>query len=282
LYPRISNIQQRIASDEREVESIKTMSADAAPTILLVGNSLLLRGLAYPKIKKDLPPDARPVRFVIENTEYLDWFYGLRQLFAKGVKPTKVMLCLNLGQTLSHSVLDDSAWHLFGRRDLLAISRNAGMDTTQTSSLIFAHWSAFYAGREGIRNYILNITAPGYAAELHRLAMHPPFLPAEGKTLIQARERLHSLNELCWQNGVQFVLLVPPALGNRNDLLIQAANLEGVDVDAPIASGTLGPEFFRADRFHLNEKGAEIFTDAIVRDLRAQFRRTNHSIVQSQ
>ena len=270
LYPKFSRIERRITLDKKEVKSLVDQSQKTPPTVLLIGNSLLLHALDYPKIQNDLTPTARPVRYVIENTEYLDWYYGLRRLFAEGVRPSMVVLCLNLGQTLSHGVLDQSAWHLFGARDLLAISRDAGMDTTQTSGLVFAHWSAFYAGRGGIRNYILNVTDPSYAAELHRLARHPPVLPSEEKMLAQSRERLRALDQLCRQNGTKFVLLIPPAFGSRNDLLLRAGTLEHVDVDAPITSGSLGPEFFRDDRFHLNEKGATVFTDAIVRDLRAR------------
>jgi hypothetical protein len=270
LYPKFSRIERRIASDKKEVKSLGDQSRNTIPTVLLIGNSLLLHALDYQKIQNDLTPNARPVRYVIENTEYLDWYYGLRRLFAEGVRPSNVVLCLNLAQTLGHGVLDESAWHLFGTRDLLAVSRDAGMDTTQTSSLVFAHWSAFYAGRAGIRNYILNVTDPSYAAELHRLARHPPLLPPEEEMLAQSRERLRALDQLCRQNGSKFILLIPPAFGNRNDLLLRAGALEHVDVDAPVASGSLGPEFFRDDRFHLNEKGAKVFTDAIVRDLRAR------------
>ena len=270
LYPKFSRIERRITLDKKEVKSLVNQSQKTPPTVLLLGNSLLLRGLDYPKIQNDLTPTARPVRYVIENTDYLDWYYGLRRLFAEGVRPSMVLLCLNLGQTLSHGVLDQSAWHLVGARDLLAVSRDAGLDTTRTSGLMFAHWSAFYAGRAGIRNYILNVTDPGYAAELHRLANHPPVLPSEEKMLAQSRERLRALDQLCRQNGVRFVLLIPPALGGRSDILLQAGTLDHIDVDAPIALGSLGPEFFRADRYHLNKKGATVFTDAIVRDLRAR------------
>src|ERR1700680_4171739 len=48
LFPRISHIQQRIVQDQRQVLAFRTPPRDAEPFILLVGNSLLLRGLDYP------------------------------------------------------------------------------------------------------------------------------------------------------------------------------------------------------------------------------------------
>jgi len=270
FYPRMSRIEARIASDQRQVGTLAATSENDPPSVLLLGNSLLLHALDYPKIQQDLAP-IRVVRYVIENTEYLDWYYGLRKLFAEGVRPTKVVLVLNLGQTLSHEVLAESPYKLFRADDLLAVSRDADMDTTQTSNLLFAHWSAFYAGREGIRNYILNVTDPAYATELHRLARVPSVLPSEEQLLEQSRTRLQTLDQLCRRYGVQFVLVVPPALGTGSTILLKAGELQGVDVDAPVPLVSLGPEYFLADHFHLNEKGEALFTEALARDLRTRF-----------
>jgi hypothetical protein len=270
LYPRMSRLEHRIVADERQVASLAARAENDPPSVLLLGNSLLLHALEYPKIQKDLAPNVHAVRYVIENTDYLDWYYGLRRLFAKGVRPSKVVLCLNLGQTLSHEVLSSSPRHLFRVRDLLAVSRDAGMDTTESSNLVFSHFSAFYASREGIRNYLLNVSDPPYARELNRLARQPPIFPSKEEMLQESRIRLKQIDELCRQNGAQFVLVLPPALGDRSDLLLTAGSLEGVDVVAPIASGALGVEFF-LDHFHVNEKGAALFTEALERDLRARF-----------
>ena len=143
-FPRISQIEGRIRSDERQAMSIRASTPGSPPTVLVVGNSLLLRGLDYPKIQTEMAPQARVLRFGIENTEYLDWYYGLRHMFAAGVHPSMVVLCLNLGQTVSSRTLGDySARHLFGGSELLSVAHETGMDATRTSGLILAHWSAF-------------------------------------------------------------------------------------------------------------------------------------------
>jgi hypothetical protein len=238
----------------------------------LAGNSLLLRGLDYPRIRTELAPDAHVVRYVIENTEYLDWYYGLHHLFASGIRPSMVVLCLNLGQTVSPGTLGDySARHLFGFSELLPVAHDARLSATQTSGLFLAHWSAFYASRATMRNFILNKSAPGYAAAMHALAdnIKSP-LPPDEELLRVARTRLHAIDLLCRQSGVQLVLLIPPSMAGRNELLASAAALEKVNFDYPFPTGTLGAELFRPDGAHLNEQGAVQLTGALAARLRAR------------
>jgi lysophospholipase L1-like esterase len=271
-FPRFSQIERRISGDERQLTVLGDPTPGSAPTVVLVGNSLLLRGLEYPRIQTEMASDARILRLVIENTEYLDWYYGLHHLFVSGVRPSMVVVCLNLGQTVSTRTLGDySARHLFGVADLLPVAHDAGMSATQTTGLVLAHWSAFYASRATIRNFILNKADPPYATVLHSLADGAVnSLPADNELLTIARVRLNAIEQLCTRYGVTFVLLIPPSLGRRNDLLESAARLQNVNYDYPLPSGTLGPEFFRADGTHLNEKGATVFTDAIERCLRVR------------
>jgi hypothetical protein len=272
-FPRISHIEARIRGDERQVAAISSSAAaPSAPVVLLVGNSLLLRGLDYPRIQTEMTPDVQVVRFVIENTEYLDWYYGLRHLFASGVRPSTVVVCLSIGQAVSSRTLGDySARHLFGVSELLPVAHDAGMDATRTSGLVLAHWSSFYSSRATIRNFILNRTAPGYAAAMHSIADNiKETLPPDEELVAKARAHTQALQQLCRQYGVELIILVPPSLGRYNDLLVSAAELEHVKVDDPLPFGSLGPEFFRPDGSHLNEKGAMVFTEALARSLRTR------------
>jgi len=271
-FPRVSQIEERIRNDENQAMSIRASAPGSLPTVLLVGNSLLLRGLDYPKLRSEMAPNEQVVRFVIESADYLDWYYGLRHMFTSGVRPSVVVVCLNLGQTVSSRTLGDySARHLFGVPELLPVAHDAGMDATQTSGLFLAHWSVFYASRATIRNYILNRTAPAYGAALHTLADSATTPLAEDDELVRkARTRLHSIDQLCRHYGAEFVLLIPPSLGRYNDLLASAAQLQAVNFDYPLPTGALGPEYFRADKNHLNDKGAVVFTDAIAVYLRAR------------
>ena len=269
-FPRISNIERRIRNDESRVMTLRSTGVDARPTVLLAGNSLLLMGLDYPHLNAQVGRQAYAVRFVIENTEYLDWYYGLHHLFASGVRPSIVVLCLNVGQTVSSRTLGDySARHLFGASDLLPVAHAAGMDATQTSELLLSHWSAFYASRATMRNFILNRAAPGYATAMHNLADNArSSLPPDDEVIGTARARLDAIDSLCRQFGAQLVLLIPPSLGGRNELLASAAQLGNVNFDYPLP--TLNSDMFRSDGTHLNQKGAAVFTQAIARCLQAR------------
>ena len=268
LFPHISHIQHRIVDDQRQVLAFRTPSRDAKPLILLVGNSLLLRGLDYPAIQAEFP-DAHVVRYVIENTSFLDWYYGLNHLFRLGIRPTRVVLCLNTGQTVTPEILGDySARYLFDARDLMSVARDAGLDTTQTSNLFFAHWSSFYASRATIRNYLINIADPPYASALHELARIPQRFPSESQMIAIASPRLRAINELCRRNGSDFIFLVPPSLSNLDEVLIKAGALENVKVVVPLPAGTVAAEYFRADGAHLTEKGATLFTKKLAQELR--------------
>jgi hypothetical protein len=266
LFPRYSRIQRRVEEDRHSLTDLRGTSV-SPPIVLLLGNSLLLHGLNYSKIRTELSTVARPVRYVIENTEYVDWYYGINHLFAEGIKPATVVLCLNLGQFLSNKGLGDySSRYLFGAGDVLPAARDSGFNNTETAELVLSHWSAFYSSRAMIRNYLLNIADPGYAAALHGLAQVPPVFPPDVEEIAQSRIRLRALNDLCRRHGARFVLLVPPALTNEGEALVKAGALEHVDVAIPVSLGSLGPEFYR-DRFHLNEKGAEVFTKALEREI---------------
>jgi hypothetical protein len=275
LFPRFSHLQRRIVGDEREARAIGAPVHNGPATVLIVGNSLLLHALDYPAFTADLAPDVKPVRYAIENTSYLDWYYGLRALFSEGVRPSRVVLCLNLAQTLERGVLGEyTARHLFRAQDLLAVGRDAGLDNTKTSGLFFAHWSAFYADRAHIRNYILNISDPGYADAMNTLARVPPNFPPDDEALYETRLRLRTIMKLCQEYRVDFVFVVPPSLKLRDELLATAGTLENIPVDIPVPLGSLGPKYF-LDGFHLNPKGAEVFTTALSRDLKTRFGKVN-------
>jgi hypothetical protein len=140
--------------------------------------------------------------------------------------------------------------------------------------MFLSHWSDFYASRATIRNFILNLVDPPYAKAMNRLGAVPPVYPSEQEIIAESRVRLHALRELCLRNGVDLVFLVPPALDAREEPeepILRAGALERVDIDIPIHVGVLGPEFYM-DRFHLNPKGALVFTDALARDLDQRLR----------
>jgi hypothetical protein len=239
------------------------------PNILLLGNSLLLEGLDYERIQKDMAPETGVTRFVIEGTLYYDWFYAIRRLLAEGSRPDLLVLCMSPLQFVQNNVPNDYAgFYMFQVRDIPELSRAAHFGLTKASSLIFAHYSLFYAGRNNLRNFILNRTYPAYGEFLHGIRTAPGQYPPAEDFQRLAQQRLRALNEECLRYGVPFTFLTPPAVSTQGELEMQEAGRQvGTSVLTPIPGGTLAPEMF-SDGFHLNGRGAKVFTEALERQLK--------------
>jgi hypothetical protein len=209
-------------------------------------------------------PDVKPSRLVVENTSYLDWYYGLRGLFRQGAKPDVVVLVLNPTQLTSNSFNGDySARFLVAPQDLPSFSRSVGADGNRASSLWLANVSAFYGARAEIRTWLMGRLLPGLTS-LFRTSPRP----SGGDVGAVASERFTELRELCLQNAAQLLVVLPPARRDAGvDGITQAAAQADVHVLIPIAPGVLPPSNY-ADNFHLNATGAGIFTPALASSLK--------------
>ena len=93
MLDRVSRIQRRTVEEYRLAQ---TIGADTCGRkhVLLVGNSLLDEDVRFDRVRDALADrwDAR--RFVIEQTFYYDWYYGLKRLFREGARPDVVIVML--------------------------------------------------------------------------------------------------------------------------------------------------------------------------------------------
>lgn len=261
-FRHISRIEGRTAREYQE-------AAHTHHGVLMLGNSLLLEGMDYERMRKTIDVH----RFVIEGTAWYDWYFGIRRLLAQGSRPDLIILCMNPVQLVSDETAGDySAFYLFRFSDIPAVSRAMHATLTRMSSLAFAHYSLFYAGRSNIRNIILNRTDPAYAGFLHDLQTAPRQFPSLESIRGPAEERLRALGETCKQYQIPCEFLIPPARNPQGEAeVIQAAHRAGMSVVRPIAGGVLGDDMF-SDGFHLNGRGAAIFTDALERELASSAR----------
>ena len=267
VFRRVSRLENRIMVDHRNALSLRP---GTKPHILLLGNSLLLEGLDYDALHKSLAPDAEVTRFVIEGTTYYDWYYGIRRLLASGSRPDRIVLCMSALNLLGAGIRGDySAYYLFQTQDIAGIARSIHYDTTKASNLVFARYSLFYAARNNMRNFILGKVDPAYSALINHIQFSRSQLPPSNEIEHSAEQRLRALNSECARYRVPFVFLIPPAIDAHGEReLLEAGRLSGTSVSVPIAGGTLPADLFR-DGFHLNSRGAAVFTDALARDLRA-------------
>lgn len=231
--------------------------------VLLAGDSLLLLDVDIKLLAHTLHTSDPLQRFSIEQTTYLDWLFGFRRLFSEGSRPAVLLLCMAPNSWTSAGIRGDySAFHLFKPDDIPAIAKRVNYDLTKESSLLFAHYSLFFAGRSNLRNFILTNTFPAYAGALHDLLTHPPPPETDEEFLRICQPRFQELERLCSDYGVHLIYVMPPGFGIHESAILEAGSRSGAAVIAPVHSDAW-PQSKFIDGFHLNEAGAREFTEKV-------------------
>ena len=267
--PRIRAMDARLNAEHARADELRQVQGQPVP-VLIVGNSLLKKGVNLSLLNKKLHPEYAVTRFVVEDTNYLDWYYGLRRLFHEGARPKAVVLVLNARQLIAQDVDGDYfAQLLMDRRDLLSVKRSVATDNTATSNLLFANLSRFYGFRSEVHKGFLLHLLPDFPALAAKLRPVPLPLAADDEIDRKATRRLKEISSLCSEYGAQFVFVVPPS-GTAPDgsgAIQRAGNRIGVLVFVPFQPQQLPPDLY-SDGFHLSYHGANIFTDALGSGLR--------------
>ena len=278
--PRLSHIIGRLKTEQAEAVRLKPLVGQPVP-VLIVGNSLLLDGVDISALDEKLRPEHRVTRFVVENTSYLDWYYGLRRLFREGARPKVLVLVLTSRQLLDQTLCGDFCAHLLvDWRDTLDVKHNIASDNTATSNLFFAAVSGFYGFRSELRKWILVHLLPDFPNFAAALRPKTPPLEPDEEIEKGAVSRLQQLSSLCQLYGAQFVLVMPPSNGVRDGsaAVQRAGNRLGIPVLVPFKPQQL-PSKLYSDGFHLNPQGAQVFTQALGPELRQLLQ--NDNFVQS-
>jgi hypothetical protein len=273
---RISKGAKRIHGDYSRALTLRSTSPDGRQTILVVGNSLLVVGVDRVKLAASLFPEYSVSLLPIENTTYLDWYFGLRRIFAEGARPFTVVLCLSPKQLISDSVNGAGfAHHMMQLRDLRAVAKAAGLDLTTTSVFFFAHLSSWLGDRESIRNWLLETTLPNANLLISSLIPRiPPPAKAEQRDVSAgAVRRLVELRDLSAAYGTRFLFLIPPLTSDKRlaEEISLAGERSGLTVLMPFVPGEMGAGYF-SDGFHLKPEGASTFTERLGRMLRSALR----------
>jgi hypothetical protein len=261
VFPKISRIRQRIETERETARHLK--GEPQRPAILVVGNSLVERGVDIDSLRAQLS-EYKVARFVVSDTSYFDWYYGLRRLFAEGSRPQTVVLGLSARQLLTTRIEGNlSANVLIRTTDVHRVARDLHQDNTTLSSLYFNNLSSFFGGSTQFRKWLL---ASEVMPDLQKLsvALSPPIrqLPPSSEIISVGAVRLRAIDEVCRRNGARFVLVVPPSPSPAEaqfDALKQAGSLSGVDVLAPAEKEEFTADLF-SDGLHLNRVGEGKFT----------------------
>ncbi len=258
-FSRISHIESRVNIGHAAALAARK-GGPSHPTILLLGNSLLLEGVEYTALQQQLGSRADPILFAIEQTQYLDWYYGIRRLLDDGSRPDRIVLSMNLRHLTSDAIRGEySAAYLFRTRDLKDVGSDINLNLTGISDLLFARYSMFYAGRLNVRNFSLGRIAPAYSTVLHNLNNTPKRAFSNAETLAIAAPRLAKLREACAEYQVDFDFLLPPGFEESSEGLLEAARQSGTSVLMPVPQNSWPADLYR-DAFHLNHEGSVRFT----------------------
>jgi hypothetical protein len=259
----------RISRQYDEALKIRPAGAGEPPSVLMVGNSLLLHGVQLNRLQELTSSRMRLNPIFLEATGYYDWLYALHGLFLRGARPQAVVVGVGVSYFLENGVRQDYApMMFFNATDTLAVASDLKLDRTATSNLLLAHSSTFWDTRSAIRMQVLNHIVP-HLEDLFSLVNQKPAVP-EGREFTEMTiPRLQRLRELCEANGARLILLVPPTLDSENAVneMTAAAQAAGVEVSVPIDPATLSAKFYQPDGMHLNRDGAVLFTSALAREL---------------
>jgi hypothetical protein len=270
VVPRVSQVERRHNADYQAALGLSQRASTGLKTVLIVGNSLLQEAIDRDGLREMSSSRYRVVVFPIENTTYLDWYFGLHRLAMEGSRPDIVILCLNIRQLLSNSTNGEGfARSMMWTGDILEVAKTAGLDSTITSNYLFANLSAWLGGRWVIRNWVLEGWMPNARALVDLFTPQGTVTPISLETIAErAIPRLKKLRDLCETFGAQFIFLVPPAVSGAESLTrIQSAAVDAkISLLIPFEPGEMPAATF-SDGFHLNPKGARIFTERLAAQL---------------
>jgi hypothetical protein len=269
ILGRLSHTEQRVNAEMQAARHLDPVTADGRQTVLVVGNSLLLEGVQMDSLQSELARQYQVSRLAIEQTHYLDWYFGIRRLLQEGAHPGVIVLSLATDQLASPFTLGESfAYRQMSIRDFPQVVHEANLDRTTASTYLFAHGSNWQADKGFIRQCVMILAIPHFRELAAHIADHGPHVNDPATLLAVAKKRLPQLAMLSRTYRVRIVLLVPPTLREDHSREIQAlGEQDGIPVWVLSPPGEFPRNYFR-DGFHLNAYGSGIFTSRLSQQLR--------------
>ena len=271
VLDHLSRTEHRVEVERKAARALRPTTPDGRPTVLLAGNSLLLEGVQLDKLHDELAPRYEVSRLGIEQTHFLDWYFGLRRLLQEGSRPGAIVLALGTDQLASKFTLGEEFAHRqMSARDLPLAIQETNLDRTTASTYFFAHWSNWLADKGVIRQRVLIVLVPNFRALAGRIADHGAHIHEQEVLVGMAKKRLPELAELSRTYGVKIVLMVPPALREDYSRDIQQV---GANVGMPVWVLSPPGEYPRSlysDGYHLNQQGSSDYTSRLAEQIRKQ------------
>jgi len=265
--PRVSKLIERVENERQAAIATRQRSDGNRKNVVFVGNSLLLWAVDLFSLQFRGSGQFRYSRFVMENTQYWDWYFGLRRLFAEGARPDAVALMLGANHWLGNSVEGEFfSYTLLRPADIFLLREKLELDRTSASNYFFASWSAWLGTRSIVRKNFLRLLFPDIELFTRKLAGDRAY-PESGVAFQQALLRLRELKAVCEARGVPLVVVLHPTLAKLEPFepIREAAVAAGVPVVAPVHMEY--PRSLYVDGFHLNTVGMQKFTQDLMSPL---------------
>jgi hypothetical protein len=268
LAKHYSSTYARVSRQYAEAVKVRPAAPGEPTSLLLVGNSLLLKGVDVDRLQELTSGTLRIYPIFLEGTGYYDWLYGLRCLFRHGARPQVVVLGLEVNTSLENGVWEQSPMMIFDAQDVLGVASDLGLDRTATTNLLLAHASAFWTIRGFLRRRILLRIVPHFE-DLFPFVRSQLTIPQGLRFETIVMSRLRTLRELCEAHGAKLILLIPPNPSSESAVrrMASASQKVGVEALVPIDPMALSARFYQPDAVHLNSEGAVRFTSALAVDL---------------
>jgi hypothetical protein len=266
-FDRVSKTQRRTVEEYILARTIGRESRCERRHMLIVGNSLLDEGVRFEHLRDAVAGQWHAERFVVEQTFYFDWYYGLKRLLTEGARPDVVVVMLSTRQWTRSDIRGDySAYYLMNTRDVPSAARDLGLGATQATNLFFANVSKFWGARSEMRNFILGRVMPDLGRLMDFSSQADPRPLVDDEVERMAGPRLARLKALTDAYGTRLVILLPTLLEVQDGAngFLRAAGRAVVPTLRPVVSGTFGRQLYRDVGFHTNAAGASIFTERLI------------------
>lgn len=266
VIERKSKVQREVNEEYAKAIAIRKGDASHPKQLLVVGNSLVGFGIDMPALQRSLPSGWQAHEFWIYNTNYDDWYFGLRRLLADGSRPDAIAIVMAAMNWNASGIRGDySSQYLFRSADIPAVQSQLGLDRSTASGLLLSRFSKAYALRGEVRKIILNQIIPDlprmYALFQPGPARHIP----DERVVEVASRRMASYKDVAAAYGIPIIAVVPPITPPNEEYhsaLRTAASRAGIQIAIPTEARNLPPSDF-ADDIHLSKRGASVFTEQL-------------------
>jgi hypothetical protein len=269
MVPLVSWNTRRFHQERADVMAVGR-DTKAGAGIVLLGNSLTYTDVDLDTLTKALVGTGQVHRWAIDDTNYLDWYYGLRRAFRAGARPRVVVIGARTNHLLARHVRGRFfARYIMDWKDLPDAACQTGADLNRVSGMVVARSSAFYGSREEIFKRCITLLLPRFP-ELGRVMASGGKTKRHWDRSALLRDRLIEVRDLCAKHGAQVVVWIPltPDADPLGELAVEAGHKANVPVLVPGRQAVWSDADF-CDGFHMTATASKRFTSLFAVELRS-------------